>query len=90
MSEWVKIVIACIVLIICFIGVRKDGFAYGRETGINDGALMTLRAISEGHIRIEGRRLILDKNHVVFVNSKTGETISVIDMDDLKFEEVKL
>lgn len=90
MSEWVKIIVACIGVVICFKAVHDDGLRYGCHVGVQDGFLIALKAICEGHIKVEGRKFIFDEDHIAFINPKTGETASEIDMDDLTFEEVKL
>ncbi len=90
MSEWVKIVAACIGVVICFKAVHDDGLRCGHHVGVQDGFLIALRAICEGHIKVDGRKFIFDEDHIELINPKTGETASEIDMDDLTFEEVKL
>ena len=85
MIDWIKIALACIGVVLCYIGVYHEGVKSGRGEGLHDGFLMALKAICDEDIKVDGRKFIFNKDRVKFYSVEAGKVIDEVDMDDLEF-----
>lgn len=79
--------IACVVIVACLIGMYREGMKRGYYKGAEDSFARCLKALCDGDIKVEGRKLIISEDFATFYDTKKGEFVSEIDMDQLEFRE---
>ena len=57
------------------------------QTGLSDGYLRSIRSLCEGHMWVEGRKLMFDGEDGIFYDREKGEFVTELDMDKLEFVE---
>lgn len=88
LGETAKLVIVGIICVVCVVQIYRHAREEGFVEGVESGFLRALKEICDGHIRIEGRRLIFDEDNVVFYSPETGEKVKEVNIDDLTFVEL--
>lgn len=80
-----KILLCCAGALLCFFGMYAQGLKRGFRDGFSDGYLGVLKDLVDGHLKVEGRKLIFDCKSVRFYDD--DGPIYEMDMDKLDFIE---
>lgn len=83
----VSVVLSCAVAALCFWCVYHDGVDHGRGEGFGDGYLHAIRDLCEGHMSVDGDKLIFDEETARFYDKDKGEFITELEMSKINFEE---
>lgn len=71
---------------LCMVGMFRHAYRGGFDLGMQQGAMSMLRDVAEGHIRVEGDKLIFDGAHAGFFTVDGNEELRELDLDKLRFE----
>lgn len=75
-------------ILACMYGMYREGMRHGHYAGASDGYLMAIRDLCDGHMKVDGRKLLFDKTASHFVDKTSGEFMTELDMDKMEFEEL--
>lgn len=73
-------------VVICFLGVHRNGIREGFSIGIEQGTLRALKDFLDGKVRIEGDELMLD-NASFALYDNDGKRLMRLRVEDLEITE---
>lgn len=80
-------VIACVGIVVCLMGMYHEGMKHGYDKGAEDSFARFLKALCDGDLKVEDRKLMFSEDFATFYDVEKDEYVNEIDMDKLTFRE---
>lgn len=81
----VKMVVCMAVVAVCIFMACKLRYNDGFIEGLQSGYITALKSVVDGRIRVEGDKLIVEDDLLVFTDPNTGKEVHEMDIDKLEF-----
>lgn len=82
---WTRVIIGTLTIIVCMLGMYKQGHDCGFAKGIEAGCSNILYDFLHGNIRIEGDRIKLSDDTIMGVFDEHGKRVKEIKKSDIRF-----